>query len=106
MEKKIQGALQSVLADGGPGGPSFTVKSTECHSTMCTAQVSWQSIDVARQEFGTVLDASREIPCASRMTLDPSGAGRGEYGASVIIDCKSSLYGRDTVLEKSAIRER
>jgi hypothetical protein len=81
--RSFQHDLETAGQDAG-----FSVLSVDCRMTSCTATVRFESYELARRQFGTLLRSPFQVNCHREVTLDPPPADpAAPFEATAFYDC-------------------
>ena len=81
-ERRLLSGLSELAVEG-----EFSVGRVDCRSTLCSAELSWPSYDLARSHFLRVVEAP--VPgCTRRITLPPLDDCTSTCDVTLIVDCQ------------------
>jgi hypothetical protein len=68
---------------------TFRIHDVDCHSTLCIAELSWQSLRDARAEFKSVLGLPNGSNCHPMLLLPEDGMEEQPALGTMLLDCAS-----------------
>ncbi len=70
---------------------AFVLRSVDCRTASCVAELEWANQDVAKAHLRSLLSGSADVQCARQIAFPPS-EGSGAYTASFYLDCTEARW--------------
>ena len=70
---------------------AFVLRSVDCRTASCVAELEWPNQDVAKTHLRSLLSGSSDVQCARQIAFPPS-EGSGAYTASFYLDCTEARW--------------
>jgi hypothetical protein len=80
-----------LLALSSAMNQAFVLRSVDCRTASCVAELEWANQDVAKAHLRSLLSGSSDVQCARQIAF-PTSEGSGAYTASFYLDCTEARW--------------